>query len=479
MWSKLPQVGWPSGRFLPYALLICSAALVGTILPQFDVTYQLVAIFSLGIGIAFFSFLLIRGNQGKLSGLDSRRAVLLTVLITVPIIKWSGPGNTAIPDLFMALVIVYAISVAFRRRYLALPQKPLLIAYLGILVAGLFATALSPIPSRSVLTLVQEIYLGLVWIAVFNLLRRERRGTGDLIIWAAKTWVIIASAVAALVVIGATNALPTISQNLVFLQSRGTGFFRDPNMAAHYLAISLFVIPLAYTGRQHSRLSTMIYLAIAIVVLAGVIFTKSNGIRVALAASLATIFMGSLLTIRNRKKYLVLAIAIIAFALGTLLAVTASQKLANTLETVNESSIAESFRISAFNYTLERRVISWSTAFQAFRLSPWGVGPGVLGKYADNELLGYNEAHNDFLSVLSERGWLGMLAFLSFVAILMANQVRTITDVNKARRPNFSILTLSRLGMVVCMTVMAFSVDTLHFRHLWLAIPLFLSDRRF
>ncbi len=467
-----PKYTLPSlKRFPIYGLLICITIAAGLVVSRLNASSQLALLISLSAGVI---------GGGIFRAIASRRSlsfaqfVLLTVIVTIPVIKWSGPGNTALPDAFLLVAIIYALAAIVNAKAFLIPRRTLFLAYLGILGGGILATALSPLPSRSFLTLSQELYLCLVWIAIYNLAKGGRDDA--LRTWSAQVWTVVAIVTAVLVIIGATNVLPTISRELVFLQSRGTGLFRDPNMAAHYLALSLFIIPFAFHRAKRPRLFLVQASAVSIV-LVGIVLTKSNGIRVALAAAMLAVILGKLLIITHRGQLLALMIAIMFIIFGVVTATIVSDQLLRLIDEINDASIGSALRISSFNYTLENRMASWRRAYEAFRLSPWGVGPGVLGKYDRDELLGYNEAHNDFLSVLAERGWLGFLALLVFSLNLLVVPIQDLVRSKQSPDTSQQILALSRLGMAMCVFVMGLSVDTLHFRHLWVAIPLFLAYR--
>jgi len=99
-------------------------------------------------------------------------------------------------------------------------------------------------------------------------------------------------------------------------------------------------------------------------------------------------------------------------------------------------------------------------------VSPWGIGPG------ETERVFNYAAHNLYLRVLVENGWLGGLAFGAFLTISVWGLLKRIWKATEElERSNRAVVAATLIGALVNSCF----IDSLHWRHLWLLLGLALG----
>jgi len=198
-------------------------------------------------------------------------------------------------------------------------------------------------------------------------------------------------------VVAVISLIYLIQGNLNF-QGRLQGIFDSPNYLAMYLAVPL-VLSLWRFLRFSRRinLNFLLLLAICILFLAILFFTKSYG---AWLGVLAALVAGAMIYLYGRnKKKLALLLIICVFALVFILGIIKIQSLEG---------------LKSF----DARFVIWEKAIESFKNNfPIGIGPGTFEDYFPlYPKWGVPQPHNLYLAFLLQTGIVG---FVGFVLILI------------------------------------------------------------
>jgi hypothetical protein len=104
------------------------------------------------------------------------RFLLWLTVAFLPLLVPRGPGNTAPVDLFaVGFVVLALLALAWSGRPLEVPAWPALAL---IVIGSLVALALSDLPRIGLLTLLVDVYLILLLVAITNHLQLDAPGSG-------------------------------------------------------------------------------------------------------------------------------------------------------------------------------------------------------------------------------------------------------------------------------------------------------------
>jgi O-antigen ligase len=399
--------------------------------------------------------------------------LLAGTIVLLPLLVPRGPGQSAPVDAVALLFVLFALGgLLWRGRPLHLPARgPLLL----IVAASVAATVSSLSLSGSLLSLLVEAYLILLFVCVANELRDDRRALRvALTVWA------VAALVWAAVFIGFQyHLLPEGLQQLLIENSKGQGYrvsgaSKNPNLAASYMVTSFFVLLASpWPRRWLARLIAAGGLLLAIYV------TGSNGALLGLAAGVAVLTVAACLRgSRTRRQRLEVAGA--ALLVGVLLLTGALLVVGIPQVGVSDvQAVAKRERGGAFGSNLGRldrsvgsRLNLWSDAWRgAGSRVVVGVGPDAARRipFAAGTLR--RGLHNDYFAFLIERGILGLLGLLALCAVVLRWSGRLLA----ARPPDDTSWRWRPAGLaggVIANLVLATNHESFHFRHFWLLLGL-------
>ncbi|HEV8165073.1 MAG TPA: hypothetical protein VGR74_11605, partial [Actinomycetota bacterium] len=167
--------------------------------------------------------------------------LLAATIALLPLLVPRGPGQSAPVDAAALLFVAFSLLGLLRRgRPLHLPAKGALAL---IVAASVVATVASLSLSDSLLSLLIEAYLILLFQCVANELRGDRQALRVALI----VWAVAALAWAAVFIGFQYHLLPEGLQQLLVENSNGRGYrvsgaSKNPNMAASYMMTSFFVL---------------------------------------------------------------------------------------------------------------------------------------------------------------------------------------------------------------------------------------------
>jgi len=375
-------------------------------------------------------------------------------LAMLPVLKPSGPGNSSLVDIPIALSIgVTLLWAGYARQELRLPYA---LAVGLILLGGAVASLAGPLPGTGLLAVVQDLVL-LAWCAVIvNVARSPAAFRWLLRAW---TWSAFGWAVVLIGAVATGNlALAGVSQRTGV---RASLTFGDPNYAANYFFVALMIVMATQTPRR--RAVRMIAFT---ALLAALALTGSNGGLLSFAVGAAVV---ALLFVRRRWGPVpFMATIVTAGVLGALVLV-AVQSL--PIEALARDSGQPLLRdsIGRSSQSAQERVWLIQETTDLFKQgAPWGLGPGSTKPLLLGQLAPYAyETHDDYIEAIVERGILGAFGLLLLIGSV---GVRTWAVATKPLTPEFAMLfprTAPLVGAVIGLAVSASYYQVMHFRHVW------------
>jgi hypothetical protein len=399
--------------------------------------------------------------------------LLAATIALLPLLVPRGPGQSAPVDAAALLFVLLALGgLLWRGRPLHLPAKgPLAL----IVAASVVATVASLSLPDSLLSLLIEAYLIVLFLSVANDLRGDRRALRV----ALTVWAVAALGWAAVFIGFHYQLLPEGLQQLLVENSKGGGYrvsgaSKNPNLAASYMMTSFFVLLASpWPRRRLARLAAAGWLLLATWV------TGSNGALLGLIAGVAVLVVAACLrgsrTRRQRLQVVGVALAAGVLALSAvLLLVGVPQVGVSDVQAVarQEREGVLGGSVGRLDRSVGSRLTIWSNAWRGTgSRMVVGVGPGAAPRipFATGTLR--RGLHNDYLAFLIERGVLGVLGLLAFCAIVLRWSARLL-----AALPRDDASGRWRLaglaGGVVANLLLATNHESFHFRHLWLLLGL-------
>jgi len=404
-------------------------------------------------------------RQRGRSALPLSVVLLLPAVVLLPLLVPHGPNNTAPVDAAIVVYLLFAlIAWAIPKRVLSFPLATVTAFLLGVSLIGV---GMSQFPGPGRTAVLIDLYLYVFFVAVVNDLRYDRRAVGIVLTtWtvSALLWAVFANGIT-------FHFLPDGLARLILSNSRAlnraSATTDNPNLAASYFLISLFV--LAASPRPRSRWLRVLAAAWLILAIYG---TGSVAGLVGLATGGATM-AGSFLVRRAgntvRQAQVVIALLLIGLAVGVLgiTRVVATRSLLGEVASVSASQKQGGLfqnSLGRSNRSLHGRLTLWAQGLEKSAGRPsrelLGVGAGEAKYTVD-----YKSLHNDLLAYLVERGVIGLFGLLLLYWFVFRQSLRLLGPRGPTR--------LHPLGAAVFANF-AFSMthQTLHFRHVWLLFAL-------
>ena len=368
--------------------------------------------------------------------------VWVAVALGVLAVFEPSPGDIAVVLLFV--VGLFTGNLCWSRK-LTLPFM-----LLGLFVLANLASLCYAIdPAIGALYFAITLFMVVSWIFLVGLLmKHEERGLRAVML--AFT---VGGVVSALLAVFSYFNLAPFGEWVLFYD-RIKGFFKDPNVFAPYLVIVAVyalhrALPAGALGRR------LLWSASCLVASVGVLLCYSRAGWMNYVVTLLLFFLFTSISKRgvgsSRRNLVYFAIfaAIISSAFA----------YAMTIPQIGE---VLSYRTEMQAYDADR----FTNFISALRLglsNPLGVGPGQSFLTLDYA------THNLYLRTFSENGVLGFLTFTAFaLATLIRSLVLSQKAANLIQRSLFALVAAALCGALLN----SFTIDTLHWRHLWLLLAL-------
>ena len=383
---------------------------------------------------------------------------LIAAIIFQPILHPSGPGNTSPVDL-LVLATIYTAAIWARSGHTKL-RAPYFIPVALMVAAGAASGLVSVMPGLALSTLVTDLLLFAWCTAVVNILSSPRAMRYAIAAW---SWAgIFWAAVVTMAWLGHVTAVEGLSAadgNRVLFT------FGDPNYAATYWVATIFVMYASGVPRARWMRFTGYALLLWALTL-----SESNGGALALAIGL--VFLWVVRAYRKRglegSLAVLLAVALTVTVFLTVVPISGVRQAAlNSGQPLLVNSIGRSSQSTSERGELESEVLQLYNQSDGLL----GLGPGSTKPILTSQNAQYpNQAHNDFLAALSERGVVGVLGLLLLVgtAIGWASPL-----VRRRLSAGFATAVPRPVGLVAAlltMGVISYYEEVLHFRFLWLLL---------
>ena len=390
---------------------------------------------------------------------------LVLAALLVPVLEPAiGGAQAAIIDVLnAAAMLAIGFAALARRPRIDLPLiGPVLVISVGSLIAVTNAESVT----KAFVTMVQDAYLYLWFLALVVMLkdRGDQRIIRIAWMWAAN----VAAAIALFLLL--TDGTTTFARIFGPKGFRAVGLFDGPNSLADYLMLSWFAV-LSLSG-QTNRFVLWGSLAFQMLAL---IATKSNG---AMSSWLLGMALWAFIRVFSRT--------------GSALAMVASSTLVIGLVLggfwiVSESggTALQDFKKKTFmgrlEHSAEGREQIWQRLFERYQRTPLGIAPGnsseqrlSMGHRERKHSYKSKEAHNDYLGYLVERGPLGLLGLVLLVALpFRALWIGYHKVSDRAWRAGAGgAITAALAGGLVATTFHSLTMEKLHFRHYWMFLAI-------
>jgi O-antigen ligase len=367
----------------------------------------------------------------------------------------AGPGNTGLPDLALVGVTAAMLLWAATRR---LPVRwPFLIPTLLTIIAGGIAAIVN---DAGALTLIKDLFVLLWAVSVANLGRDPA-----LLKVALRAFVWIGTFYAIVMIVGFVLGIEALSGKQIDGE-RAMFTFGDANYASNWF-ICVFFIARATRFPETPRRRW----AVCGVLLAAEILTGSNG---GLLALIVAILLGHLFRlVREGKAHHAIAVGAFAVFIGGAGVTVVTQVDIQPL--LDQASAASPILRDSIGRTTGESTSSRSTVLATTvqmiddQTHPWGIGPGQTEKQMLVRQETYvREAHNDYVAAVLERGFLGGVALIVLVFVLLLKCVRiarrgALTGEHARLVPRPELLG----ALVSVFLVSGLFYETLHYRHGW------------
>jgi O-antigen ligase len=383
---------------------------------------------------------------------------MIAAIVCQPLLHPSGPANSSPVDIFtIAAIITAAIWLAGTHRKLRAPY----VLPMGLYVAAGAASGLvSPLPGNALFALVTDILLFCWCLAVVNVLGTARAMRYALVAW---SWSGICWA--GVVIVAWAGNITSVEGLTAAEGNRVLFTFGDPNYASWYWVATIFI---AYAARAPAarwlRLTGYCMLVWALAL------SESNGGMLALGIGVVL-----LLLLRAYRKLgwpgTAAAGLGLVLAVGLFLTVLPISQIRQWATNSNQPLLVNSIGRSAQSTSERSQLIQESV--QLYQLSDGVLG---LGPASTKQLLTVwnypyaNEAHDDYLAALVERGTVGLFAFL-----LLAGSAagRAAPIVRWRLSAGFAAAVPRPAGVVaalLALSINSYFEEIQHVRFLWLLL---------
>ncbi|GEM_PF-312082 len=380
---------------------------------------------------------------------------LVLAFIFQPILHPAGPGNSSPVDILtVGAIVTAAIWVAASHRKIRAPYA----IPVGLMIAAGAASGLvSPLPSLALLTLAIDVLLFLWCVTVVNV-----AGTPRVLRWVLVAWS-WSGIFWAIVVVAAWLGHVAVIEGLTPAEGNRVMFtFGDPNYASTYWDSTIFVVCAARTpSARWMRVTAYLLLAWALAL------TESNG--GVLALCVAIFFM--LLVRLHRRHGLAGVLAVVlatATAAGVLLASVPLSAIRQWALMSGQPLLVNSIGRSGQSSSERTTLIMELAQLYERSAGVLGLGPASTKPLLTTWLYPYaNEAHNDFLAMLVERGPVALLGLLLLLGTAAYWAYPVLRRPLSARFASAVPAPVAVVAGLIALVTNSLYEEVLHFRFLW------------
>jgi hypothetical protein len=346
-------------------------------------------------------------------------------------------------DAVFAIVIAVAVATG-RFRLDRVPFAPAALVGLLIAVSGLsIATAVDLSLALRFFTI--SLYMGVFFVWLIGYIDSRHRAR----------LLVVAYLVAALVsaVLGSLAYLFSFPGMDLFTTEggfRAQALFKDPNVYAQFLVPAALILVDEIITPRLVLLPRWVKCLLVLVLLIGLMFSYSRAAWFSFAFGLFVLLAVLLLRRTSAGKLKVIVTSLVASVV--LLAPVAA--VTGATDVIEDRARFQAYDVQRFQAQREGLNIGMT--------HPLGVGPGQFGFHA------VAGAHSLYIRVFAEQGPIGLLVLLLFIALTFA-----VAAGNAIRGwDTFGIGSAVLFAAFCGLLVTSFTIDTLHWRHLWVLAAL-------
>lgn len=377
------------------------------------------------------------------------RLALMCVWVTVAsgavVFSEPAPVDVLTCGLIIMLPLVGMTTI---RPALLLAFSPWLAAAAGAFLANIQSEELDRSNTHALVSV--YLYLAAFILAGFvaNAPKRNTQLILDAFLWAASI-----AAVAG--IIGYFGLLPGVSETFTRF-GRAAGTFKDPNVFGAFLALAIVY---ALHRTVHDRGSKALLAAIKIALLTfAILLSFSRGAWINVAVGIAIYAALSLaLAASNRQRLKLLLLGSAALALGTVVLIVATQTPEISKLLVDRAAMTQ-----GYDEGPEGRFGGQAKAMRIILENPMGLGALQFGAFFHHE-----DAHNVYLSMFMNAGWLGGIVFALMMVLTIA-----VGGWHLTRNCETRGLFVVAYAAFVATAIEGFVVDIDHWRHLYLLLAI-------
>jgi lipopolysaccharide/colanic/teichoic acid biosynthesis glycosyltransferase len=390
---------------------------------------------------------------------SAQRAAVITLVAAVifqPVLHPTGPGNSSPVDLLLIASMVTALVwLAATHRKL---RAPYVIPFLLFVAAGAASGLLSPLPSTALTSVAVDILLFAWCTIVVNVTSGPRAMRYVLVAWSWSGifWAALFVAAWAGHLTPLEGINPAEGNRLAFT-------FGDPNYASWYFDATIFVV---FASRAPSK--RWLRLVGYGFLLWALVLTESNGGMLALG--IGVVFLLMLRYYRRHGWAGAIATLLIAgLAVGAFFTAVPLDSIRQWALTSNQALLVNSIGRSGQSSGERDQLVQESLQLYQHGSGALGLGPMSTKQLLANWYYPYaNEAHDDWLAALSERGVLGLLALLLLAGCVVSRAGPVLRRPLSAPMAAAVPAPAGIVAGLLALGVNSFFEEVLHFRPLWL-----------
>lgn len=382
-------------------------------------------------------------------------AAIASLPMLMPFGLAPGPGNTGLPDLLLTVLILTTLLWSSGTR--ARVHWPFLVPTLLTIIAGGIAAM---VVGAGTLTLVKDLFVLLWAVSLANLGRDVR-----LLRTAFRAWVYLGTFYALVMIAGFVIGNEALSGKQIDGE-RAMFTFGDANYASNWFICTFF---LARAARIPER--TWQRWVLCGILLVAEVLTGSNGGALALAVALVAGHLFRLFR-EGRAAQAIATGSLVVFVGGGGVFALSQIDIQPYLDQASAASpiLRDSIGRTTGESTDSRSTVLASTVRMMHdQTVPWGIGPGRTEEQMRIDQESYvREAHNDYVAAVLERGFLGGLALVVLLYVLLLRCLR-IGRRNALREEYAEVVPRPELlsALVVVFLVSGLFYEVLHYRHAW------------
>jgi len=383
----------------------------------------------------------------------------------LPLLRPRGPFNSSPVDLplFAALAIVL---LAWSQRSLRM-RAPYAFAVGLLLLGGALGALTGPVPGNGLIALLQDLPVFAFAAAVATVTTDASARRAVLMAWAygSLAW-------AALMIVGVVTGIGLLSGIGDTYGSRASLTTGDPNAAANYFLLSIFVgFAAGVPRRRVTRVAALILLVSALVLTGsnGAVLALAGGILAATVVHVAVKHGGHPVTVLTLVSSLLLLLLVI-LPTGEVWNGVVDSADRSDVKMIHDS-IGRGAQSTGSRMELLAEAEGLYTAGSVL-----GEGPAsTKARLQQGQAPFAKEAHSDYTASLIERGIIGLFGLFLLLAGLLARVWGTVARPNTQATWATPGPASALLGAAVAVVISAAFYEVLHFRQEWLLFGIIAS----